>query len=227
MPGQARVGRSRSTTRKHITDVALRLFDESGFAEVSVDDVAQAAGIARRTVFRYYASKNAIPWGDFDAHLQHLRKLLNHVDAAMPLGEALRAALLSFNTFDDSETIRHRQRMRVILQTSELQAYSMTMYGDWRKVVAEFVARRSGVRPSDLVPQTVAWMLLGVALSAYQYWLDDESVSLPEALGDAFDVIRAELDKLDPRRDDAVGVPPAAQRRGGRSDEEERRSGQP
>jgi TetR/AcrR family transcriptional regulator, regulator of mycofactocin system len=191
---ETRVGRRRSTTPQHITDVALRLFADSGFAEVSVDDVAQAAGIARRTVFRYYASKNAIPWGDFDAHLQHLRELLEHLDPGMSLGEALRAALLSFNTFDESETIRHRQRMRVILQTAELQAYSMTMYAGWREVIAEFVARRSGVRTTDLVPQTVAWTLLGVALSAYEYWLEDETVSLPQALGDAFDVVRAGLD---------------------------------
>ena len=51
-----------------------------GFDEVSVDDVAEAAGIARRTLFRYYPSKNAIPWGEFDAHLQQLRKLLAAVE---------------------------------------------------------------------------------------------------------------------------------------------------
>jgi TetR/AcrR family transcriptional regulator, regulator of mycofactocin system len=200
MPQQARVGRRRSTTPQHITDVALRLFADSGFAAVSVDDVAQAAGIARRTVFRYYASKNAIPWGDFDAHLRHLREVLDQVDPGIPLGDALRAALLSFNTFDESETIRHRQRMRLILQTAELQAYSMTMYAGWREVIAEFVARRSGRKTADLLPQTVAWTLLGVALSAYEHWLDDESVSLPTALGDAFDVVRAGVDDLDSRR---------------------------
>ena len=78
---QSRVGRRRSTTPLHITDVAIDLFAARGFAEVSVDDVAQAAGIARRTLFRYYASKNAIPWGDFDTHLAHLRDLLDDVDA--------------------------------------------------------------------------------------------------------------------------------------------------
>jgi TetR/AcrR family transcriptional regulator, regulator of mycofactocin system len=194
---QARAGRRRSTTPQHITDVALRLFADRGFAEVSVDDVAQAAGIARRTVFRYYASKNAIPWGDFDAHLEHLRKLLDRVDPGMPLDAALRAALLAFNTFDESETVRHRQRMRVILQTAELQAYSMTMYSGWRQVIAGFVARRSGGTTTDLLPQTVAWIMLGVALSAYEHWLDDESVSLPQALGDALDVVRAGLKELD------------------------------
>ncbi|WP_163753886.1 mycofactocin system transcriptional regulator [Mycobacterium botniense] len=192
-----RVGRRRSTTRDHIANVAIELFAARGFDEVSVDDVAQAAGIARRTLFRYYASKNAIPWGDFDAHLQHLRDLLDHVDPRVRLADALRGALLDFNTFDESETARHRQRMRVILQTAELQAYSMTMYAGWRDVIARFVARRAGVRTTDLLPQTIAWIMLGMALSAYEHWLEDESVSLPEALGNAFDLVRGGLDRLD------------------------------
>lgn len=185
-----RVGRRRSTTRHHITDVAIGLFAGRGFSEVSVDDVAEAAGIARRTLFRYYASKNAIPWGDFDAHLQHLRGVLDEVSPEVPTEQALRAALLAFNTFDASETTRHRLRMHVILKTAELQDYSMTMYAGWRAVVADFVARRCGQKADDLVPQTVAWAMLGVALSAYEHWLADESVSLTKALGDAFDVIR-------------------------------------
>ncbi|WP_165607474.1 mycofactocin system transcriptional regulator [Mycobacterium mantenii] len=197
MMPQPRVGRRRSTTPHHITDVAIDMFTARGFAEVSVDDVAQAAGISRRTLFRYYASKNAIPWGDFDNHLAHLRDLLDKVGSDVRLGDALRSALLTFNTFDESETARHRQRMRVILQTAELQAYSMTMYAGWREVIAGFVARRLDCKTTDLLPQTVAWTMLGVALSAYEHWLSDESVPLPVALGNAFDVVRAGLDGLD------------------------------
>ncbi|WP_193046235.1 mycofactocin system transcriptional regulator [Mycolicibacterium baixiangningiae] len=192
----ARVGRRRSTTQDHITDVALELFAARGFDEVSVDDVAAAAGIARRTVFRYYSSKSAIPWGDFDAHLDHMRHLFDGVDPDVPIDDALRAALLAFNEFDAAETARHRQRMRVILQTDALQAYSMTMYAGWRAVVAGFVARRMGVKGQDLVPQTVAWTMLGVALSAYEQWLADEAVSLTQALGDAFDTVRNGLHAL-------------------------------
>ncbi|WP_025738364.1 mycofactocin system transcriptional regulator [Mycobacterium genavense] len=198
MLAQSRVGRRRSTTPGHITDVAIALFTARGFAEVSVDDVAQAAGISRRTLFRYYASKNAILWGDFDSHLARLRELLDAVGPRVRLGDALREALLAFNTFDDSETVRHRQRMRVILQTAELQAYSMTMYAGWREVIAEFVARRSGAKTTDLAPQTVAWTLLGVALSAYEHWLRDESVTLRAALGNAFDLVGAGLNNLKP-----------------------------
>ena len=192
-----RVGRRRSTTQDHITDVALDLFTARGFDEVSVDDVAHAAGIARRTLFRYYASKNAIPWGDFDAYLDHMRDLLDEMDPSVPIVEALRSALLAFNAFSAKETTRHRRRMRVILETAALQAYSMTMYAGWRTVVATFVARRLGAKVSDLVPQTVAWTMLGVALSAYEHWLADESVSLARALGDAFDTVSDGLRALD------------------------------
>ncbi len=197
MMPQPRVGRRRSTTPHHITDVAIDMFSARGFADVSVDNVAQAAGISRRTLFRYYASKNAIPWGDFDNHLAQLRDLLDNVGSDVRLGDALRDALLTFNTFDESETARHRQRMRVILQTAELQAYSMTMYAGWREVIAGFVARRLDCKATDLVPQTVAWTMLGVALSAYEHWLSDESVPLPVALGNAFDAVGAGLDGLD------------------------------
>jgi mycofactocin system transcriptional regulator len=183
------VGRRRSTTQDHITDVALDLFARRGFDEVSVDDVANAAGIARRTLFRYYSSKNAIPWGDFDAYLDHMRDLLDAMPSDVAVSDALRSALLAFNSFDEAETAIHRKRMRLILETAALQAYSMTMYAGWRGVVAAYVARRIGANAEDLIPQTVAWTMLGVALSAYGHWLADESRSLPQALGDAFDTV--------------------------------------
>ena len=131
-----RVGRRRSTSFEHISDVAIDLFMARGFDDVSVDDVAAATGIARRTLFRYYPSKSALPWGDFDAHLEHMRELLDELDRSVPIRDALRTALLAFNDFDDAD--RHRQRMRLILETEALQAYSMTMYAGWRAVVAAF-----------------------------------------------------------------------------------------
>ena len=98
---KARAGRRRTTSWEHISHVAIDLFTAQGFDEVSVDDVAAAAGIARRTLFRYYPSKSALPWGDFDAHLEHMRTQLADLDPDVPIREALRTALLAFNMFDD------------------------------------------------------------------------------------------------------------------------------
>lgn len=193
----ARVGRRRSTTKDHIANVAIDLFDTYGFSEVSVDDVALAAGIARRTLFRYYPSKNAIPWGDFDVHLREFTEVFDAADPTATTTATLRAALLDFNTFDESEAARHRRRMRLILESPELQAYSMTLYGGWRDVVASFVARRTGARPDDLVPQTVGWTMLGVALAAHEHWLargdKADARSLRRDLAEAFDAVTGGL----------------------------------
>ncbi len=190
-----RVGRRRSTSWEHISDVAIDLFMARGFDDVSVDDVASAAGIARRTLFRYYPSKSALPWGDFDAHLDHMRALLADLDPEVPIRDALRTALLAFNDFDDPD--RHRQRMRLILETEALQAYSMTMYAGWRAVVAAFVADRLGLDGDDLRPQTVAWTMLAVSLSAYEHWLADETACLQSSLGEAFDLLASGLSGLE------------------------------
>lgn len=195
-----RAGRRRSTTKDHIADVAIELFAAYGFNEVSVDDVAAAAGIARRTLFRYYPSKNAIPWGDFDVHLREFTEVFDAADPKMPIAATLRTALLDFNTFDETEAARHLQRMRIILETAELQAYSMRLYAGWRDVVATFVARRTSARPHDLVPQTIGWLMLGVALAAHEHWLAladrAGAAELRTALGKTFDTMAAGVDHL-------------------------------
>lgn len=192
----AHVGRRPSTTRDEITAVAMTLFAQHGFDEVSVDDIAAAAGIARRTVFRYYSSKNAIVWGDFDSHLGVMRTLLEETADTVDTSTALRQAVLTFNDFPVDETPRHRMRMRMILEVPALQAYSMLMYTGWRDVIAQFVARRSGTDPGSLLPQTVAWTLLGVALAAYEQWLADESSKLTTLLGKGFDAAEVGLRAL-------------------------------
>ena len=53
--------------------------------------------------------------------------------------------------------------------------------------------------PLSLTICVNSWTMLGVALSAYQVWLDDESVSLLQALGDSFDTVSAGLKALDNR----------------------------
>lgn len=178
----SRVGRRPSTSRGQISDSSIELFAAKGFDETSIDDIAEAAGIARRTFFRYFPSKNAVPWGDFDAQLDGLRGHLSELPANLPLADGLRSALLQFNTFPEEEAAVHRQRMALILENPALHSYSMVMYEGWREVIAEYVAARTGSDTSDHFPRTIAWMVLGVAISAYEQWLTDDTLDLAELL---------------------------------------------
>ncbi|GAA4810138.1 mycofactocin system transcriptional regulator [Tomitella cavernea] len=168
-----RAGRRPSTSADRIGAVGIKLFTEQGFEATSVDEIAETAGIARRTFFRYFPSKNAVPWGDFEGHLARMREGLAALPDGIPLAEGLRRVLIRFNTFPSEEAVTHRRRMALILGEQPLQAYSMLMYTDWRQAIAEYVARRTGMRPDEHIPQSVAWTMLGVALSAYEKWLDN------------------------------------------------------
>ncbi|TQF68749.1 mycofactocin system transcriptional regulator [Rhodococcus spelaei] len=191
-----RIGRRPSTTRDRISNIAIALFGDHGFEETSVDQIAEAAGIARRTFFRYFPSKNAVPWGDFDLHLANMREQLAELPADIPLAEGLAEALLEFNSFPADVAALHRQRMEIILKAPALQAYSMVMYNGWREVIAEYVAARLGLSPSDHLPRTVGWTVLGVALSAYELWLDDESLELATLLRAGSDTLSRGLAAL-------------------------------
>ena len=48
---------ARASVRTAIADRALQLFDEQGYDETTVDDIAAAMGISGRTFFRYFATK--------------------------------------------------------------------------------------------------------------------------------------------------------------------------
>ncbi len=191
-----RTGRRRATSADRISAIAIALFTEQGFEETSVDQIAETAGIARRTFFRYFPSKNAAPWGDFEGHLARMREGLAALPPDVPPAEGLRRVLLRFNTFPPDEAATHRRRMALILGEQPLQAYSMLMYTDWRQAIAEYMARRLGMDPLDHLPQSVAWTMLGVALSAYESWLRDETADLHALLDEGMRVLEEGLGAL-------------------------------
>jgi TetR/AcrR family transcriptional regulator, regulator of mycofactocin system len=185
----SRPGRRPATSKAELSQIALELFAEHGFEDTTVDDIVAAAGIGRRTFFRYFDSKNDLPWGDFDAHLQKMREYLAALSDDLPLMEALRLAVVEFNRLPPDEVPVHRQRMQLLLSAPTLMAYSTLRYQDWRDVVAEYAARRLGVPPDGLMPTAIAWSLLGIALAAYEQWLRDESANLSELLDQSLQML--------------------------------------
>jgi mycofactocin system transcriptional regulator len=181
-----RAGRRPVTSRSEIEHIALELFTDRGFDTTTVDDIAAAAGIGRRTVFRYYASKNDIPWGAFDEQLGRMRETFAALPEDLPVMAGVRAAVLAFNDVDPAEQPWHRRRLRLILGTPALQAHSTLRYAAWRRVVADYAAARLGLRPDELVPQTIGHASLGVALAAYECWLAEEHSELRELLDVVF-----------------------------------------
>lgn len=181
-PSAPRLGRAPSTTVAELAHVGLTLFLERGFDETTVDDIAAAAGIGRRTLFRYFASKNDLPWGDFDALVESMRQTLRAVPDDVPMMQGLQAAVLEFNRLPAAEARYHRERMTLLLRVPTLIAHSALRYQTWREAVAEYAGRRLGLPADALQPQTIAWVMLAVSLAAYEQWLAHEDAELEQVL---------------------------------------------
>jgi mycofactocin system transcriptional regulator len=192
-PTRAPVGRPEATSHAAIEQAAFRLFTERGFDGTTLDAIAAEVGVGRRTLFRYYASKNDIPWGHFDRTLEGFRQILDDMPADIPVHEAVHRAVVAFNDFPDDANPPHRERMRLILESPALQAHSVLRYSEWRAVIAEYVARRLGLRPDDMVPSVVAQVSLALALTAYEQWLRDPRSSIRSLLDQAMDALADHL----------------------------------
>lgn len=181
-PKRAAVGRPEATSHAAIEQAAFRLFARDGFDSTTLDAIAAEVGVGRRTLFRYYSSKNDIPWGQFDRTRDGFREILAAMPADIPLHEAVHRGVLAFNEFPDDAQPPHRERMRLILETPTLQAHSVLRYGEWRAVIAEYVAGRLGVASDELLPRTVGHVSLALALAAYEQWLQSADASLADLI---------------------------------------------
>lgn len=181
-----RIGRPPVTSHAELERIGLELFTSQGFEATSVDDIAAAAGVSRRTFFRYFPAKADVVWGDFDAAVARMRQELAAMPDDIPLMEALRTAVVHFNHIPEEQVPYHRQRMSLILEVPEVIARSTLWYASWRHAVDEFAAARLGQDPEDLLPRTIGYCALGAAMAAYEQWLREENSSLPCLLEQGF-----------------------------------------
>jgi len=194
---------AREETRARIESAALDLFTAQGFEAVTIDEVAEAAGISRRTFFRYFGAKADAVWGDFDGHVVRLEGMLAATAGSQSVLASICAAYVEVNDYAESALPMLRQRMRLILTEPALLAHSQLRYGDVDRVVAAHVARRTGVRPDALLPRLVATSIRAAATTAFEMWLDDVRLPLARALHEAFDELAGGFPSL------RAGVPAA------------------
>jgi TetR/AcrR family transcriptional regulator, regulator of mycofactocin system len=193
LPRPAGPGRPPSTTRHRLQDIATDMFAAHGYDGVTIGALAAAAGISRRTFFRYFSSKADALMADFDADVERLRSLLAGSDPDLPMMDAIRHAVVAVNDYRADDLARLRQRMQLQHDNPALLANGILHYEEWQAVVAEFAAARLGLQPADLLPQVLARSVFGAAYAGFMSWLSDERGDLSPRLDGA---LRAMADAL-------------------------------
>jgi AcrR family transcriptional regulator len=153
--------RKKQRTREAIVAAALQLFEERGFDQTTIADIAEAADIAPRTFFGYFPSKEDVVFADFPETVQGLSARLEDRAEDETAIDAIRAWIDEVLGEVDLRDERERCRKRVIGQSEALAAHNRALMGQVEQLLAGHIARDLGDRPDDVRPHMIASAVIG------------------------------------------------------------------
>jgi AcrR family transcriptional regulator len=169
MTQKGRREQKREDTRRRLMREGQRLFAEQGFDRTSVDEIAAAAGVSRRTFFHYFGSKEDVVLSRHDDFERALVEAIRTAPPEAPLlqvaGQAVIAAL---GTFDPDEVALLERLKR---DTPALRARDHGKYERLERSIAGALADRSGASPDDLRTRLDAMLVTGMLRVGGSGWV--------------------------------------------------------
>ncbi len=187
--------RKRQETLQRITEAGLKSFIARGYEETTLDDIAAAASISRRTFFHYFKSKDEILLAQLDNYAQSIKaSTVENASAGEPLDVAREALLKVVNGFEEPQMSAIARIMR---QSKALQVRRGMANLQFEKALYEGLCslwpgkqRRDGLR-------MVAMVAVGALRLSVETWQQDGKRPLAKYLRDAFKNLRAEIRATD------------------------------
>ena len=184
--------RKRASTHALLRTTALRLFQERGFASVTVDEIATEADVSRSTFFRYFGSKEAVLFNEMDrsgdVFLTHLRE--------RPAGDtpwqAFEAALVatSLDASDRGTTDERRVIDDLLRNDPALSGRRLEELSRWTGWIAEVFASRAGRRDPSLEDRLAATTCIALSEEVARLWREDRNLDPAIAIPKAFAILR-------------------------------------
>jgi AcrR family transcriptional regulator len=188
----------RRAVRGHLSEVALELLADRDFESVTVEEIAAAAGVGRRTFFRYFASKEDVVLEFLDRMGERLRESI----VARPLGEpplvavhnALRPQMAAYAAAAD----RTLALVRLLQRSPALRARELESRQALREKVAEAISQRLGLAgPVGMRSRLLAGVALVPLDVSITTWLEAETAQDVHAILDhAIASLAQELSEL-------------------------------
>lgn len=171
-PQPGRRSRKKSRTYAALMQAGAELFASRGFDETTTNDIAEAADVSQRTLFRHFSSKEAVLYGDMDEAILELRDALEARPADEPVLSVVHNAVVSLS--GNFEENRHRRLLQARLAASypSVSAYSRaTVQFGWEREIIAAVAARLDVDPLiDPRPEIIAGATMSAVRVATRQW---------------------------------------------------------
>lgn len=197
--------RKKAETRRALASAALRLADELGPDGVTVEAIAEAAGVSPRTFFNYFSSKEDAIAGIMPAHSSELlADLIARPEGEPPL-DALHATARAAAGRLEATAEDLMRRRNLFQRYPTLAARNAAGFAHVERGLVDEVARRTGLDPDlDTYPALVVATALGAIRVAIAVWHErDRPGSLAEVFDEAFEHLTRGLQT--PRPADTAG----------------------
>ena len=170
-------------TRVAIQDAALELFAEQGFDETTVEQIAARAEVSTATFFRYFGTKGEVIISGLGYPLPELEQaIIERPSSENDLTAVRRAIGDVWIPLLDQKRIE--RQVRAAATSPLLRGLLTDLSVNWQRVIAEGLAKRSGLKEPDDKCRLVAAMALAVESTVTNAWVKDE---VPGDLGVAID----------------------------------------
>jgi AcrR family transcriptional regulator len=197
--------------RRRLALAAIDLFLAQGFDETRVEEVAEAAGVSRRTAFRYSRTKEDLVFPDHEPRRAMLSELLEGSDPALPALEAVRmGAERALETFvaDAPLVIRRYQLVEVVPAIREREVGEISLY---EAMLSRFLRRRWLDDPNgELRARVAAAAVVAAHNHVLRRWLREGGTYDPtDEARDAFRFVASALSpdaRMDVTRADSPDV---------------------
>lgn len=154
--------RKKIETRQHIADIAAGLFAERGFEAVTVDEVAEAATVSKKTVFNYFPTKEDLVFHRAEERDEDLVRTVRDRPPGQSLPEAFRDRTLRYLAgLGERRTGFQRGGIHDLIESSPaLQRRAREKQFRTVRLVTGELAAISGAPADDPVSQVVAQSLI-------------------------------------------------------------------
>lgn len=196
-------GRPVEVDPESIALVATKLFDERGLDDVTMTEIAEAAGVSRRTLFRWFPTKASLVWGgtvEADQRFEHAwmtAKAAREASGDTPhtLFEIVREAYAASITPLGETSDITRLRLRLIDRHPELLSSGQELRAALATHLAAHLASELGLSPDSLRVATLTSAIGGVSYTALTWWArTHDSRSPADVLDEALHTLAPLLD---------------------------------
>jgi len=169
--------RSHDTTRAEIARAAIRSFLRDGFESTTVDDIAAAAGISRRTYFRYFGSKDESLLSGMQEVGILVAEAFRRMPNTVPPLAALRDAYLEVEASLSEFPERQRALGKMLRTNTRVHGALLLVQLEWIEDLTEVLASRHGGE-ERVADRLLAHMAMDAWNLAVDRWLEDPTKSL-------------------------------------------------